>query len=43
MLKRVANNESYMNMARERAAKLIDAFSNPAAHPLLQQGDKKSP
>jgi hypothetical protein len=29
-LDRVARNESYMNMARERAARLAEAFRNPA-------------
>ena len=30
-LDRVARNESYMNMARERAARLADSFRNPPA------------
>lgn len=42
LLKRVANNESYLNMARERAAKLAQLFSDPDAHqPSQPQGDKK--
>lgn len=43
MLKRIANNESYMNMARERAAKLLLAFADPSAHPALHPpGEKKA-
>jgi hypothetical protein len=30
LLDRVAKNESYLNMARERAARLAEAFRNPA-------------
>jgi hypothetical protein len=33
LLNRVAKNSSYMNMARERALKLIELFSNPDAAP----------
>lgn len=33
LLKRVANNESYLNMARERAARLVQVFSDPDARP----------
>lgn len=33
LLNRVAKNESYMNMARERARKLIELFSAPDAAP----------
>lgn len=33
LLQRVAKNESYMNMARERARKLIDIFSQVEAAP----------
>lgn len=41
LLKRVAGNDSYLNMARERAAKLVLYFSDPEAHQTSPQEEKK--
>lgn len=43
LLERVVNNDGYLNMARERAAKLLAIFRNPPALPAKEAADSPRP